>query len=195
MTKQCRAFSPEFKRIAVALVLDQNYNHMDTCRPVGVAESVLLRWVEQLQLERWKAIVKSGVCGAVARSGGQRLRSRCAFNHRGSVFEGNAFQKLINFRGPHMLLMLSRDVTECEQCVSIFREFLDCLRVPGRVRVDELIERNNCIGARRSIPDLRECRLGLPMLRFWHRIADVSDFAKPAALMPGLRKHLFQRPP
>lgn len=43
---------PEFKRNAAPLVLDQSYSHVDACRPVGVAESVLRRWVDQLQLER-----------------------------------------------------------------------------------------------------------------------------------------------
>lgn len=52
MTKQRRSFSPEFTRNTTALVLDQNYSHIDACRSVGVAESVLRRWVEQLQLER-----------------------------------------------------------------------------------------------------------------------------------------------
>ena len=52
MTKQRRSFSPEFKRNAAALVLDQSYSHVDACRSVGVAESVLRRWVDQLQLER-----------------------------------------------------------------------------------------------------------------------------------------------
>ncbi|RSD09012.1 transposase [Pandoraea apista] len=52
MTKQRRSFSPEFKRNAAALVLDQSYSHVDACRSVGVAESVWRRWVDQLQLER-----------------------------------------------------------------------------------------------------------------------------------------------
>lgn len=52
MSNQRRTFSPEFKRNAATLVLDQSYSHMDACRSVGVAESVLRRWVQQLQLER-----------------------------------------------------------------------------------------------------------------------------------------------
>ena len=50
--KQRRSFSPEFKVSAASLVLDQDYNHMDACRSVGVAESVLRRWVQQLGEER-----------------------------------------------------------------------------------------------------------------------------------------------
>ena len=50
--KQRRPFSPEFKVSAASLVLDQGYNHMDACQSVGVAESVLRRWVQQLGEER-----------------------------------------------------------------------------------------------------------------------------------------------
>ena len=52
MNKQRRSFSPEFKVSAASLVLDQGYSHMDACRSVGVAESVLRRWVQQLHQER-----------------------------------------------------------------------------------------------------------------------------------------------
>jgi transposase len=52
MSKQCRTFSPEFKVSAASLVLDQGYNHRDACQSVGVAESVLRRWVQQLSQER-----------------------------------------------------------------------------------------------------------------------------------------------
>jgi transposase len=52
MTKQRRTFSPDFKKQAACLVLDKGYNHMEASRSVGVAESVLRRWVHQLELER-----------------------------------------------------------------------------------------------------------------------------------------------
>lgn len=52
MSKQRRTFSPEFKRSAASLVLDQSYSHVDASRSVGVAESVLRRWVQQLHQER-----------------------------------------------------------------------------------------------------------------------------------------------
>ncbi len=35
MSKQRRTFSAEFKREAVALVLDQGYSHIDACRSLG----------------------------------------------------------------------------------------------------------------------------------------------------------------
>jgi transposase len=43
MSEQRRSFSPEFKRSAASLVLDQSYNHIDASRSVGVAESILRR--------------------------------------------------------------------------------------------------------------------------------------------------------
>lgn len=52
MSKQRRSLSPEFKAQAACLVLDKGYSHIEASRSVGVAESVLRRWVQQLQMER-----------------------------------------------------------------------------------------------------------------------------------------------
>jgi len=52
MSKQRRTFSPEFKQQAACLVLDQGYSHMEASRSVGIGESVLRRWVRQLESER-----------------------------------------------------------------------------------------------------------------------------------------------
>ena len=52
MSKQSRTFSPEFKQQTACLVLDQGYSHTEASRSVGIGESVLRRWVQQLQLER-----------------------------------------------------------------------------------------------------------------------------------------------
>lgn len=52
MNKQRRTFSPEFKQQAASLVLDKSYSQIEASRSVGIAESVLRRWVRQLQLER-----------------------------------------------------------------------------------------------------------------------------------------------
>ena len=52
MSKRRRTFSPEFKQQAACLVLDQGYSHMEASRSVGVGETVLRRWVRQLQMER-----------------------------------------------------------------------------------------------------------------------------------------------
>lgn len=44
MTKQRRTFTPEFKREAASLVLDQSYSHIEAARSVGLVESAP-RWV------------------------------------------------------------------------------------------------------------------------------------------------------
>lgn len=52
MAKQRRTFTPEFKREAASLVLDQGYSHIEAARSLGLVESALRRWVSQLQEER-----------------------------------------------------------------------------------------------------------------------------------------------
>ncbi|WP_447595622.1 IS3 family transposase [Aquipseudomonas campi] len=52
MSKQRRTFTPEFKREAASLVLDQGYSHIEAARSLGLVESALRRWVNQLQEER-----------------------------------------------------------------------------------------------------------------------------------------------
>lgn len=52
MTKQRRTFTPEINREAASLVLDQGYSHIDAARSLGLLESPLRRWVNQLQQER-----------------------------------------------------------------------------------------------------------------------------------------------
>ena len=61
MTKQRRSFTPEFKREAACLVLDQGYSHIEAARSLGVVESALRRWVKQLQEERVGVTPKSKV--------------------------------------------------------------------------------------------------------------------------------------
>nr|QDK64859.1 transposase, IS3 family, OrfA [Pseudomonas sp.] len=52
MAKQRRSFSAEFKREAADLVLKQNYSYIEASRSLGVGESALRRWVDQVQKER-----------------------------------------------------------------------------------------------------------------------------------------------
>ncbi len=51
MTKQRRTFSPEFKREAADLVLKQDYSFIEASRSLGVGESAVRRWVDQVQQE------------------------------------------------------------------------------------------------------------------------------------------------
>lgn len=59
MTKQRRTFSPEFTREAADLVLKQDYSFIDASRSLGIGETALRRWVEQLQQERTGVTPKS----------------------------------------------------------------------------------------------------------------------------------------
>ncbi|WP_156333185.1 IS3 family transposase [Pseudomonas sp. NBRC 111119] len=52
MSRQRRTFTPTFKREAASLVLDQGYSCPEAARSIDVGESLLRRWVTQLQLER-----------------------------------------------------------------------------------------------------------------------------------------------
>lgn len=59
MKKQRRSFTTEFKHEAACLVLDQGYSVMEACRSLGVGETALRRWVDQLKLERGGETPKS----------------------------------------------------------------------------------------------------------------------------------------
>ena len=52
MSKKRRTFSPEFKREAASLVLDQGYTVPAASRSVDVGENAMRRWVKQLSEER-----------------------------------------------------------------------------------------------------------------------------------------------
>ena len=52
MSKQRRSFSVEFKHEAAALVVDQGYSVAEACKSMGVGETALRRWVDQLREER-----------------------------------------------------------------------------------------------------------------------------------------------
>ena len=52
MTTKRRTFSPEFKREAAELVLQQSYSYPQACEAMGVGETALRRWVDQLSSER-----------------------------------------------------------------------------------------------------------------------------------------------
>ncbi len=47
-----RTFTAEFKRDSAGLVLDQHYSIREACDAVGVGETAMRRWVEQLASER-----------------------------------------------------------------------------------------------------------------------------------------------
>lgn len=59
MAKQRRTFSTEFKHEAASLVLDQGYSFTEAGKSLGVGETALRRWVDQLKGERGGATPKA----------------------------------------------------------------------------------------------------------------------------------------
>ena len=52
MSKNRRVFSPDFKREAAELVVDHGYSIAQACQAVGVGDTAMRRWVDQLKSER-----------------------------------------------------------------------------------------------------------------------------------------------
>ncbi len=52
MKRLLRTFTTEFKLEAASLVLDQNYSVAEAARSLGIGETALQRWVDQLGSER-----------------------------------------------------------------------------------------------------------------------------------------------
>lgn len=59
MTTKRRTFSPEFKREAAELALQQSYRYPQACEAMGVGQTALRRWVDQLSSERIRITPKS----------------------------------------------------------------------------------------------------------------------------------------
>lgn len=59
MSKPRRTFSTEFKRDAASLVLDQGYTITEAFKSLGVGETALRRWIQQLEQERGGVTPKS----------------------------------------------------------------------------------------------------------------------------------------
>lgn len=47
-----RSFTSQFKHDAASLVVDQGYTVQEACEAVNVGQTVMRRWVTQLELER-----------------------------------------------------------------------------------------------------------------------------------------------
>jgi len=55
-----KSYSSEFKQEAASLVLDQDYTLLSACDSMGVGETAMRRWVNQLRLERNGQTPQSG---------------------------------------------------------------------------------------------------------------------------------------
>ncbi|NWO04511.1 MAG: IS3 family transposase [Alteromonadaceae bacterium] len=76
MTRKQRSFTPEFKQEAASLVLDQDYTIAQACTSLGVGESALRRWVQQLTDER-EGVTPKGKALTPEQRRIQELEARC----------------------------------------------------------------------------------------------------------------------
>lgn len=54
-----RSFTPQFKRDAAALVVEQGYSILEACQAMDVGETAMRRWVDQLKAEQRGVTPKS----------------------------------------------------------------------------------------------------------------------------------------
>jgi transposase len=59
-----RSFTDEFKRDAVALVIDEDRKIVDVARSLGVGEGTLGNWVRQARVDRGERIQLPSSCGS-----------------------------------------------------------------------------------------------------------------------------------
>ena len=76
MTRKRRTFTPEFKQETASLVLDQGYSIAQACTSMGVGESALRRWVQQLSDER-QGVTPKGKAITPDQQRIQELEERC----------------------------------------------------------------------------------------------------------------------
>ena len=76
MTRKRRSFTPEFKQEAASLVLDQGYTIPQASTSLGVGESAIRRWVQQLTEER-EGITPMGKALTPEQRRIQELEARC----------------------------------------------------------------------------------------------------------------------
>jgi len=76
MTRKRRSFSPEFKQEAASLVLDQGYTIPQASVSLGIGESAIRRWVNQLAEER-DGVTPKGKALTPEQRRIQELEARC----------------------------------------------------------------------------------------------------------------------
>lgn len=90
MTQKRRSFSPDFKQEAASLVLDQGYSFVQACTSLGMGESALQHWVQQLSEER-EGITPKGKALTPEQRLIKELEARCSRLER----EKDIFKKAI----------------------------------------------------------------------------------------------------
>lgn len=81
MTKQRRTFTPEFKREAACLVLDQGYSHTEAARSLGLVESALRRCLLHTRCSMFRISMQDRA--------GWNVRGRSRLFSRGGAITGH----------------------------------------------------------------------------------------------------------
>jgi transposase len=76
MARKRRSFSPEFKQEAASLVLDQGYTISQAGVSLGVVETAIRRWIDQLAEER-DGVTPKGEALTLEQRRIQELEARC----------------------------------------------------------------------------------------------------------------------
>ncbi|WP_139835915.1 IS3 family transposase [Pseudomonas sp. R16(2017)] len=169
MTKQRRSFSAEFKREAAALVLDQGYSHIEACRSLGVVESALRRWVNQLQQER-SGVTPQTKALTPEQQKIQELEARIArLEREKSIFKkgyraldvgrarAHALIDQLSTQDPVDWLCMVFDVTRsCYYAHRLRRRTPDVERLRLRSRVNELFTQSRSAAGSRSIVSMMQ---------------------------------------
>lgn len=150
MSRLRRTFTPEFKREAAGLVLDQGYSLTEAARSLDLVESALRRWVNQLQSERGGATPTSKALTPEEQQIQElearinRLEREKSILKRLPRFDGRGTRALalidqLRREEPVELLCLEFEVTRsCYYAHCHKRRSPDVARLALRVRVNEL---------------------------------------------------------
>ena len=166
MTKQRRSFSAEFKREAAGLVLDQGYSHIEASRSLGVVESALRRWVNQLQQER-SGVTPQSKALTPEQQKIQELEARIARLEREKsilkkatallMSEEHALIDQLSPQEPVDWLCAVFDVTRsCYYAHRLRRRTPDVERLRLRSRVNELFTQSRSAAGSRSIVSMMQ---------------------------------------
>ncbi|TPV49248.1 IS3 family transposase [Pseudomonas fluorescens] len=167
MTKQRRSFTPEFKREAADLVLKQNYSYIEASRSLGIGESALRRWVDQIQKEH-KGITPQSKALTPEQQKIQELEARIARLEREKSIPKKGYRALdvgrsrafalidqLSAHEPVDWLCKVFDVTRsCYYTQRLRRRTPDVERLRLRSRVSELFSQSRSAAGSRSILSL-----------------------------------------
>ncbi|MBF7142710.1 MULTISPECIES: IS3 family transposase [Pseudomonas] len=166
MSRQRRTFTPEFKREAACLVLDQGYGHAEAARSLDIGEPALRRWVNQLQAER-NGVTPSSKAMTPEQQEIQALKARinrleiekkilkgghCALDGRGTRAQTlKSIRKLAEHYPVQLLCSVFELPRSCYYAHLARRRRIDVRRTSLRSRINELFSQSRSSAGSRSI--------------------------------------------